>query len=190
MKKLYSKSAIVICSVFVSLFSCKQTETSNTETEVSQEIISKAEITKTNTTNSIKTFDFKGFEPYLHTKSDTTYVVNFWATWCAPCVKELPYFEEYYKKTKDQPVKVLLVSLDFPKDVEKRLLPFIKKKNLQPEVVLLDDGDADTWINKIDPNWSGAIPYTLVFNKDKRGYFEQSFHSVEEIEQAIVKTLQ
>jgi len=69
-----------------------------------------------------KTFD--DFEPILHQDTDTTYVVNFWATWCGPCVKELPYFEALHKSYKNQPVKVVLVSLDFEKHIVRKLLPF------------------------------------------------------------------
>src|SRR5471030_2436347 len=61
-------------------------------------------------------------------KSDTTYVINFWATWCAPCVKELPAFEKLNENYKDKKVKVLLVSMDFKQDYEKKLIPFVRKK--------------------------------------------------------------
>jgi hypothetical protein len=67
------------------------------------------------------------------------------------------------------------VSLDFPKHKESRLLPFIKKNKLQAKVVLLDDADENYWINDIHPNWSGAIPATIVYNNDKRDFYERSF---------------
>ena len=74
---------------------------------------------------------FEQLEPYLRRSSDTLYVVNFWATWCKPCVAELPHFEELYEKYKDQKVKVLLVSLDFKNQVASRLAPFMRERNLQ-----------------------------------------------------------
>ena len=58
---------------------------------------------------------------------DKTYVINFWATWCAPCVKELPYFEEVNKEFKDKNTEVILVSLDFPSQIESKLKPYLKK---------------------------------------------------------------
>ncbi len=97
----------------------------------------------------------------LEKKDDKTYVINFWATWCAPCVKELPYFEKLKTEYADKNVEVLLVSLDFPKQVEKKLIPFINKKKLKSEVVLLDDINEDVWIKAIDETWSGALPATL-----------------------------
>ena len=101
-----------------------------------------------------------------------TYVVNFWATWCAPCIKELPYFEAL---NKNQNIDVLLVSLDFPQHKESRLMPFIKKNQLQSKVVHLDDTNENFWINAIDTTWSGAIPATIIYNNQKRGFYERLF---------------
>ena len=123
----------------------------------------------------LEVHDFKGVAPYLELKGSKTYVVNFWATWCAPCVKELPYFEKIKKEFDDKNVEVLLVSLDFPKQVEKKLIPFINKRKLNSKVVLLDDINEDVWIKSIDENWSGAIPATLIYNKNKRKFYEHSF---------------
>ena len=67
------------------------------------------------------------------------------------------------------------MSLDFPKQINKRVIPFIAKKNLQSKVVLLDNGKDDSWFKSIDSNWSGAIPATLIYNKSKRNFYEQSF---------------
>ena len=104
-----------------------------------------------------------------------TYVINFWATWCAPCVKELPAFEKIKEEYKEKNVEVILVSLDFPKHVDKRLIPFINKKKLQSKVVLLDDVNEDFWIKAIDSTWSGALPATLIYNSKKRAFFEKNF---------------
>ncbi len=128
---------------------------------------------------------FEDFMPRLAEKDDTTYVVNFWATWCKPCVEELPYFEAFGEKYKNQKVKLLLVSLDFPNQIESRLIPFIEKKQLQSEVVVLKDTRQTTWIPKVSDEWSGAIPATLVYNAEERAFFEQNFHSVEELEAVV-----
>lgn len=113
---------------------------------------------------------------------DTIYVINFWATWCVPCVKELPYFQKIdgtlIKKT---PIKVTLVSLDFPSNIESKLVPFLKKKNIQNEVVVLADGDANSWISQIDMEWDGAIPATLIIYKNKKYFFRKSYTTIEEL---------
>lgn len=123
----------------------------------------------------VKSFDFNGLERYLKPENDVLYVVNFWATWCQPCVEELPYFERINKEFKNQNVKVILVSLDMSKQVTTRLIPYIQKNNIQSEVVLLNDLDADTWITKVDSSWSGALPATLFYTTEKRVFFEKSF---------------
>ncbi|OYQ36064.1 hypothetical protein CHU92_10295 [Flavobacterium cyanobacteriorum] len=135
---------------------------------------------------SVKAYNFEQFEYFLTRKNDTTYVVNFWATWCIPCVEELPYFERLSQAHKDDKVKVLLVSLDMPKMVETKLLPFIKEKNMKNEVVLLRDPDANTWISRVDKTWSGAIPATIIYNSDKRKFYEKSF-TYEELTKEINK---
>ena len=121
---------------------------------------------------TVPSLSYAELKPLLEQKGNKIYVVNFWATWCAPCIKELPYFEVLNQR---EDVQVLLVSLDFPKHKESRLLPFIKKNKLQAKVVLLDDADENYWINDIHPNWSGAIPATLIYTKKQRGFYEQSF---------------
>ncbi len=123
----------------------------------------------------VATIDFSGLEPMLHRNDDKIYVVNFWATWCLPCVKELPYFERANQKYKDDNVEVILVSLDFPKQKETRLIPFINKKKLQSEVIHFDDVNEQVWIAKISEDWGGAIPATLIYSKDKRKFYAQSF---------------
>ena len=132
----------------------------------------------------VKSFDYEGLEAYMKVESDTTYVYNFWATWCAPCVKELPSFLKLNEKYNGKPFKLVLVSLDFPKSVEKSLMPFLEKKKMNVEVVLLNDPDANSWIEKIDKDWSGAIPATLIINKNKRKFYEQSFE-YEELEEEV-----
>src|SRR5688500_13160499 len=117
---------------------------------------------------SVKAYDFDKLEYFLKQKNDTTYVVNFWATWCVPCVEELPHFEEINAKYKKDKIKVMLVSLDMFKMVETKLLPFIKEKQLKSEVVYLRDPDQNTWLPKVDSTWSGALPATIIYNKDKR----------------------
>ena len=139
-------------------------------------------------TVSISTFNYEQLSSFLTPDETTTYVINFWATWCAPCVKELPAFERLHKKYTSKQVKVVLVSLDFPNQVQTKLLPFIEKNQLQSEVVLLDDDEQDVWIPKISEQWSGAIPATLIFNSKKRKFYERSFE-YESLETEVNKFL-
>lgn len=120
--------------------------------------------------------DFSGVEPLLSIKSDTAYIINFWASWCAPCVKELPYFEQIAEEYNHKKIRVILINLDFPNHYESRLIPFIDEHNMVSEVIMLDDPDANSWINRVDSSWSGSIPATLIYNNTKREFFEKEFN--------------
>ncbi|CDF79454.1 thiol:disulfide oxireductase [Formosa agariphila KMM 3901] len=106
--------------------------------------------------------------------------------WCAPCVKELPIIQEFAKNNPD--VDVVLVSLDFPKDMETKIKPFIKDKGIHSKVVLLDDPDSNTWIDKINPDWSGSIPFTIIFNNAKRSFHEREFKNLKDLETEVYNT--
>jgi thiol-disulfide isomerase/thioredoxin len=134
----------------------------------------------------IPSLDFSELNNFLTLENDTTYVVNFWATWCRPCIKELPAFEKLTADYSDKKVKVLLVSLDFPDKIDSQVVPFLERNDIQSQVLLLDDGDANTWIPKVSENWSGAIPATLIYNKNIRLFYERSF-TFEELQSEINK---
>ena len=166
---------IAICIVF---FSCKS-ETKTPEvaaTTAAESSLTEAETNTLETTSDIPVLNFDQFEKYLQIEDDNIHVVNFWATWCAPCVKELPYFEAVNQDYKDKNVKVLLVSLDFNL---KKLNSFLAKNELKSEKVLLDDPDQNAWIPKVSEKWSGAIPATVIYKKGKRKFYEHSFTKAE-----------
>ncbi len=101
-------------------------------------------------------------------------VINFWATWCAPCVKELPLFEKLNDEAREN-VSVTLVSMDLELDPNpEKVYKFISRKNIRSNVLLLDQANPNEWIDKISPDWSGVLPATLVVNtkNGKRQFIE------------------
>jgi thiol-disulfide isomerase/thioredoxin len=126
-----------------------------------------------------KTLNYSELEPKLHLNNDTTYIVNFWAMWCKPCVEELPEFEHLKNSYENKKVKILLVSLDFGSKVEERLSLFLEKKNITAKVVILDDPDSNSWIEKVDKTWDGALPATIVYSKNKRKFFARKVNYTE-----------
>ncbi len=134
----------------------------------------------------IRVYDtFDKMEKEIFLNNDTTYIINFWATWCKPCVKELPYFEKLNNKVADQKIKVILVSLDFKNQVDSKLKPFIEIGNYKSKIVLLEDNKYNTWIEKVNRNWSGSIPATLLIKGNNRIFAEQEFESEEELSEFV-----
>jgi len=125
--------------------------------------------------SKVQILDFENFEPLLNKSNDTVYVINFWATWCVPCVKELPDFEQLNATYADKNFKMILVSLDFKSALESRVIPYVAEKNIKAEVLLLHAPDANAWINKVDTSWSGAIPATVIYKNDFRLFHEGSY---------------
>ncbi|MEL6275923.1 MAG: TlpA disulfide reductase family protein [Bacteroidota bacterium] len=121
-------------------------------------------------------------------QNDTTYIVNFWATWCKPCVEELPHFQELNEKYAGQPLRIVLVSLDFKKDVHTKLLSFIEERQLELPVVALTDGNQAGWIDRVDNSWGGAIPVTVIYKNGLRHFVNEQFDTYYDLE-ALVKPL-
>ena len=138
--------------------------------------------------DTIEVVDFEGLYNKIDLSDDKTYVLNFWATWCAPCVKELPYFEEVNKEFKDKNTEVILVSLDFPSQIESKLKPYLKKNKIKSKVILLDDSKMNTWVPKVSEQWDGGIPATLIVNASNYIFYPKPFKKDElfiEINKAI-----
>lgn len=160
-------------------FSCKDSP-KKVEKKINKE--------KTILSLDLEVYDYDGLKPLINKQDGKVHVVNFWATWCAPCVKELPYFEKINVDYKDKNVEVLLVSLDFPRQYDAKLRPFLTEKNIQSKVVCLDDVDQNRWIPEINENWSGALPATIIYKGDERQFYEQSF-TLEELEEELKQFL-
>ena len=117
----------------------------------------------------------------INKKDDTIRLFNFWATWCRPCVKELPYFEELKAKMASVKYRQYLISLDFTDQISKNLIPFLKKKKISSEILVLEAGDPNIWIDQIEPRWSGTIPASLVSSGGQRCFIENSFEDTESL---------
>ena len=162
--KMINKPYWNLLFVFVLFFSCR---------EVNSQSIPKWKITD--------------LQEYI-AKSDTPVIVNFWATYCVPCIKEIPYFQEVVKQYEEKGVKLLLVSLDFRESFPDKISSFADKRKFTSPIVWLDETDADYFCPKVDSTWSGVMPATLFINNKKghRSFFEEEM-SKEEFESEIRK---
>ncbi len=129
-----------------------------------------------------------GLEELIDTKGEKLQVFNFWATWCGPCIKELPYFEKVRSSMSDM-VDINLITVDFVEDLEK-VNKFVARKDLKSRILLIDNVDYNSWIDKVDNRWSGAIPATLIINPSSgERRFVESELKEGELEQLINELL-
>lgn len=111
---------------------------------------------------SFRSITLDALEARLAAGGDTTYVLNFWATWCAPCIAEMPAMERFQERHREAGVHVLLISVDDPSRAAKSLPAFLGKRSLSVEVLHLNENKPHQYIDRISPMWSGSIPATLV----------------------------
>lgn len=117
----------------------------------------------------------------------TPLVINFWATWCGPCVRELRYFEKAIQPFKAQGVKVVLVSLDYPDEYPKGIADFAKNNGYTSELLWLNESDPNYFCPKIDAKWEASIPVTLMINNAKK---YRQFYSTQLLETQLKLALQ
>jgi thiol-disulfide isomerase/thioredoxin len=117
---------------------------------------------------TIKKVKVTEVEEYIK-NSDHPIVLNCWATWCAPCIEEIPYFMETVKKYSEQKVELVLMSLDFATSYPNKILDLVKKRHFEATFLWLNETNADYFCPKIDPKWDGTLPSTL-FVDPKTGY--------------------
>ncbi len=116
----------------------------------------------------VEVVQFDWYKKLSTSQRDTLYVLNFWATWCVPCVAELPNFEKLNRLNTHQKIKVILVSLDGLKSKDKVLIPFVNQRKIESDVVLLNEPNFNAWIDLVDSSWSGSLPATLLMNPAKK----------------------
>ena len=161
--------------ITVSLSSCEDTA-AQTPPEPNDTI--------SNNSISIPVYDESQISYFLNKKDGKVHIVNFWATWCAPCVKELPYFEQVNEEYSNDDVEITLVSLDFEHQLESKLLPYVER-NLKNDVIVVIPNDEQKFIETVSKNWqTGAIPATLIYN-DNKSYFIEGETTYDELTEHI-----
>lgn len=180
------KQAIGLFIAGLSICACGQNREQNNKEQAGNSTAKTATPAESNYEPRVEVVKYEDLLEVLNQKNDTLNVVNFWATWCMPCVKELPHFVATTQAMKDKPVKLILVSLDTRSSLESAVLPFLKKKNFFARHYLLDDnGRMNEWIPKIDADWDGAIPATALYKNGRKLRFDQGQLSESELKTNI-----
>jgi thiol-disulfide isomerase/thioredoxin len=132
----------------------------------------RAQTTPPRRAQEIRRFTLTELEEYIR-QCDHPLIVNFWATYCAPCLKEIPYLQSTVQQYKDQAVELLLVSLDPSRWYPARITAFAQKTNIVAGLAWLDETNAGYFCPRIDKKWSGGIPASLFINN--KTHFRQFF---------------
>ncbi len=137
---------------------------------------------------------FENFEQlqalFAAENEETVYVINFWATWCKPCLEEMPYFEELYKDYVDKQVEIVMISLDFKNQLYSNLVPFLQKRQLQPTVFAFTDSNYNNWIGHVHADWDGAIPATIIYKGERQQLVAEAFDNYSELQTLVIDFLQ
>lgn len=145
----------------------------------------------TNVNHKVIVVNFDKLESVIKKHDNKLYVVNFWATWCRPCVMELPEFMEVNKIYRNNPdFKMILVSLDIAIEADSNVQQFIVKNKIDTDVYLLDDNKRmNQWIPAVDKNWGGSIPATVFYRNGVKLDFKESKMQKSELVKIISKYL-
>jgi len=119
-------------------------------------------------------------------EKDKVIIINFWASWCGPCMEELPYFKKLRAEVPS--ARIVLINLDFEKEVDQKVIPLIAAGQYAGcEIYRLNRLNADDWMPVVDPDWSGAIPATLILAGGKKKLVEQKFENFNSLKTAILQ---
>jgi thiol-disulfide isomerase/thioredoxin len=152
------KSFLAVLLLLFVMFSCQLKETDKNAT--------------------IETLDqFSDLQNIIDSEAQGVLVLNFWSIHCPPCIKELPHFNRLETEYQNKQVRVLLINLDYIKALDPKFYPFVKKHDIQQEIMILKDQNYTKWTEQVDPDWYGALPATLIIKGKKRhfrfGSYEQ-----------------
>ena len=92
-------------------------------------------------------------------------LVNFWASWCKPCVEEFPDLLKLRNDFSGKGLKIVFISLDFPEDINTKLIPFLKKNNVDFTTFQCNFKNTEDLMDYFDKKWDGAIPATFIFDR-------------------------
>jgi thiol-disulfide isomerase/thioredoxin len=134
-------------------------------------------------TTEAEWIDLEGLERHLAGEKGRIVVVNFWATWCEPCREEFPELIRLHQHYASRGLTLLSISLDSPRVRDTLVKNFLAEQKPPFPAFIKTGGDDDAFINALDPDWSGALPATFIYDRQGRRrqalFGEQTFQSLE-----------
>ncbi len=133
----------------------------------------------------LKSISFQELEKEIQAHDSGVLIVNYWATWCRPCVEELPDFDKIHREYVGKGAEVWLINLDFNSAVKAKVIPFLQRFNLDSKLFHLTDKDPNEWINRVEPDWGGSIPFTIIYASAKKIFHREGPMNFEELKEII-----
>lgn len=160
-------SLLVITGLFTSLNARALTNRAQKAKTVRAKTTAKTNVAASNQKDGPKIGTLKpgDFGKFKDSAKGKVLVLNFWATWCGPCVAEFPELVALDAKYRDKGVKFVGITADDPEDVQPKVIPFIKKHQVKFDIVQQNIEDSEQLMNQITKDWNGVIPVTVVYDK-------------------------
>ncbi len=138
---------------------------------------------QTSTAPVLHSIDEKGLTGLRAKSKGKVLVLNFWATWCTPCVKEFPELLKLQRTYAAKGLQLVFVSIDDDAKARQKVIAFLKNVKISFPSYLKKSSDDERFINAVDTSWSGAIPATFVYDRNgklvERKIEESTFEELE-----------
>jgi len=133
----------------------------------------------------LKPLTYSSFDSIVKANRKTVLYINLWASWCKPCVEELPDFAKFYNLSKKEAsgYEVLFISLDQPKKIQKTAYPLLLQLGINGRHYFINSR-LTKFVNHFDDKWDGALPATIIVMGGKiKAIYQKSlnFADLEEI---------
>lgn len=125
----------------------------------SRELLNQKDIAPT-----IELIDKSGLQKLIQERNGKMLLLNFWATWCQPCVEEFPYLVKLSTSHEKNDLEVIGISVDFPDEVESKVVPFLTMHAVPFKVYVAKFDKEEDFINAVDVSWNGAVPATFIYD--------------------------
>jgi thiol-disulfide isomerase/thioredoxin len=160
-------SLLVVAGLFTSLNGRPLIESVQNAKAVPAKAPAKTKVAQSNPKDGPKVGTLKpaDFGKFKDSAKGKVLVLNFWATWCGPCVAEFPELVALDAKYRDKGVKLVGITADDPDDIQPKVIPFIKKLQVKFDIIRQDTDDPEEMMNQITKEWNGEIPATFVYDK-------------------------
>jgi thiol-disulfide isomerase/thioredoxin len=150
----------IILLILISFISC----TEKTHDKEQNTIIDKS-VQQRKLIQHVDSIGKSGLEQLITNRKGKTLFLNIWATWCVPCIEEFPDIVKLSEKFKNSDLEVIGISVDYPDEVNTKIVPFLLKQKVPYKVYVSDFKKDEDLINTLNVKWSGALPATFIFDK-------------------------